>query len=153
MYPLLRLYEDVLANDGETSLPALPRMIFVVHGTVVIADRTLRDEDTFGGEVAVTLKAGGSGATVWRWELVAGGSAGGEAAGRGVVSRQKLAARLETVPQGALILRGDSVGVPAGRLRLSAPASGSGHPLPDRRRLSRRHRRPLDVIRPRRRVV
>ncbi len=114
MYPLLRLYEDVLANDGETSLPALPRMIFVVHGTVVIADRTLRDEDTFGGEVAVTLKAGGSGATVWRWELVAGGSAGGEAAGRGVVSRQKLAARLETVPQGALILRGDSVAFPPG---------------------------------------
>ena len=39
---------------------------------------------------------------------------GGEAAGRGVVSRQKLAARLETVPQGALILRGDSVAFPPG---------------------------------------
>ena len=119
MYPLLRLYEDVLVNDGETSLPALPRMIFVVHGTVVIADRTLRDEETFGGEAAVTLKAGRGGATVWRWELVASDSAGGlagggEAAGRGVVSRQKLAARLETVPQGALILRGDSVAFPPG---------------------------------------
>ncbi len=117
MYPMLRLYEDVLVNDGESSLPALPRMIFVVHGTVVIANRTLRDEGTFGGEGAVTLKAGGGGATVWRWELVADDLAddtGGEAAGRDIVSRRKLAARLETVPKGALLLRGDSVAFPPG---------------------------------------
>ena len=46
MYPTLRLYEDVLANGAEASWPALPRMIFVVHGAVTIADRTLRDDDT-----------------------------------------------------------------------------------------------------------
>jgi hypothetical protein len=113
MDPTLRLYEDVLSNDGETSLPALPRMIFVVHGTAVIAGRTLRDEETFSGEGAVVLKAGAGGATLWRWELTPG-DAGGAAAGHGVACREKLAARLESVPKGALILRGDSVAFPPG---------------------------------------
>ncbi len=114
MYPTLRLYEDVLANDAEASWPALPRMIFVVHGTVAIADRTLRDEDTFGGENAVTVKAGGAGATLWRWELAPDDATGAANAGRGVRCREKLAARLETVPKGALLLRGDSVAFPPG---------------------------------------
>jgi hypothetical protein len=113
MYPTLRLYEDVLANAAEASLPALPRMIFVVHGSVTTADRMLGDEETFGGEGAVTLKAGSGGATLWRWELVAG-DLGGGGAGHGVVSREKLSARLETAPKGALILRGDSVAFPPG---------------------------------------
>ena len=39
---------------------------------------------------------------------------GGAAAGRGVVSREKLTARLETLPKGALLLRGDSVAFPPG---------------------------------------
>ena len=113
MYPTLRLYEDVLANGAEASLPALPRLIFVVHGSVVAADRMFGDEETFSGEGAVTLKAGGGGATLWRWELGAGDLAGGGSGG-GVMSREKLAARLETVPNGALILRGDSVAFPPG---------------------------------------
>jgi len=113
MSPTLRLYEDVLSNDTEAALPALPRMIFIVHGSVTAADRVLRDEEAFGGEGALTLKAGGGGATLWRWELAADGQGGG-GAGRGVVSREKLTARLETAPQGALILRGDSVAFPPG---------------------------------------
>lgn len=114
MYPTLQLYEDVLANDAEVSWPALPRMIFVVHGTVAIADRTLRDEDTFGGESAVTAKAGSAGVTLWRWEFAADGATGSANARRAVRSREKLAARLETVPKGALLLRGDSVAFPPG---------------------------------------
>jgi hypothetical protein len=114
MDPTLRLYEDVLANDAEACWPALPRMIFVVHGTVAAADRTLRDEETLGGEGAVTVKARGTGATLWRWELVPDAAPGGGNAARGVVSREKLAARLETAPKGALLLRGDSVGFPPG---------------------------------------
>jgi hypothetical protein len=95
-------------------LPPRPRMIFVVHGSVAIADRTLRDEDTFSGEGAVTLKGGRGGATVWRWELAVGGASGGAAAGRGAASREKLSAPLATLPQGALLLRGDSVAFPPG---------------------------------------
>src|SRR5580692_11293177 len=114
MHPVLRLYEDVLPDNGEAALPALPRMIFVVNGSVAIADRTLRDEDTFSGEGAVTLKAGNAGATVWRWELAPGSASGGAAASRGVVSREKLSASLATLPQGTLLLRGDSVAFPPG---------------------------------------
>jgi hypothetical protein len=115
MHPILRLYEDVLENDAEASWPAMPRMIFIVHGEAVIADRTLRDEETFSSEGTVTLKAGGGGATLWRWELALDAAAGGgNQTGRGVDSREKLAARLKTVPQGALLLRGDSVAFPPG---------------------------------------
>jgi hypothetical protein len=120
MHPILRLYEDVLSNDATAvALPALPRMIFVAHGSLAVADRTLRDDETWSGEGAVTVKAGSGGATMWRWELVAGdagngAASGGAVAGTGVVSREKLSARLETVPKGALILRGDSVAFPPG---------------------------------------
>jgi hypothetical protein len=114
MPPKLRLYEDVLANDCEMPLPALPRMIFVVHGAVTIADRTLRDGEAWSGEGAVTLRSGREGATLWRWEMAAGDAAAGTVAGRGVVSREKLIASLETLPKGPLLLRGDSVAFPAG---------------------------------------
>jgi hypothetical protein len=109
----LRLYEDVLSNDGEVALPALPRFIFVTHGALIVADRSLHDEEVFSSESAVTLKAGSEGATLWRWEFL-GGAGGGIAIGRGVVSREKLSAALETLPEGALLLRGDSVAFPPG---------------------------------------
>ena len=110
----LRLYEDVLPNGGEAALPALPRMIFVVHGSLAVADRMLNDGEAWSGEGAVMLKAGSGGATVWRWELVAGDAASGLATGKDVVSREKLSAELATVPKGALLLRGDSVAFPPG---------------------------------------
>jgi hypothetical protein len=114
MHPELRFYEDVLSNDGEAALPALPRMIFVVHGSLAIADRTLNDGEAWSGEGAVMLKAGNGGATAWRWELVAGDGGGGLATWRDGVSREKLSAELATVPKGALLLRGDSVAFPPG---------------------------------------
>ena len=114
MPPKLRLYEDVLANDSEASLPALPRMIFVVHGAVTIADRILCDGEAWSGESAVVLKAGREGATLWRWEMAAGDAKGGHVAGGSIVCREKLIASLETLPKGALLLRGDSVAFPAG---------------------------------------
>src|SRR4029077_20056596 len=104
MHPQLRLYEDVLANGGEVALPALPRMIFVVHGSLTVADRTLNDGEAWSGEGAVTLKAGNGGATVWRWDLVAGDGGGGLETWKDVVSREKFSAELATVPKGALLL-------------------------------------------------
>jgi hypothetical protein len=114
MQPVLRLYEDVLSNGSEAALPALPRLIFTVHGSLSVAERTLSDGEAWSGEGAVMLKAGGTGATVWRWELVAGNAGSGAAAGPGVVSREKLSTALATIPKGALLLRGDSVGFPPG---------------------------------------
>src|ERR1700675_1719390 len=114
MHPELRLYEDVLPNGGEAALPALPRMIFVVHGSFAVTDRMLSDGEAWSGEGAVMLKAGSGGATVWRWELVAGEGGGGLEKWKGVVPREKLSAELATVPKGALLLRGDSVAFPPG---------------------------------------
>jgi hypothetical protein len=109
---MLRLYEDVLPNGAEAAWPAAPRMIFVVHGAIAIADRTLRDEEAFGSEGAVALKTGPAGATLWRWEVAPEGA--GSHAAAGIVSREKLAARLETAAPNALLLRGDSVAFPPG---------------------------------------
>jgi len=114
MPPVLRLCEDVLSNDAAVALPALPRMIFAVHGSAAVAGRELRAEAAWSGDGAVTVQAGRDGATLWRWELAVGEADGGHAGGAGIVSREKIAARLATVPQGALILRGDSVAFPLG---------------------------------------
>ena len=72
----------------------------------------LKADEAFSGEGAVTLKAGGEGVTLWRWEFV---PAGGAAAGRPAwYTREKLSASLETLPKGELLLRGDSVAFPPG---------------------------------------
>ena len=109
---VLSLYEDVLSNGAAFALPALPRLIFVVHGEGTIADRVLRDSEAWQGEGAATLTAGTAGATCWRFELAA--SAAPDGASASVTSRVKLSARLDTLPAGDLLLRGDSVGFPPG---------------------------------------
>jgi hypothetical protein len=113
MPPCLRLYEDTLSNAVAVSLPPVPRMIFVVHGAVLIDDRTVHDGETWNAEGAVAVQAGEAGATLWRWELTTT-ETGGAASGPGVVSREKLSARLDTIPKGPLLLRGDSVAFPPG---------------------------------------
>jgi hypothetical protein len=112
MASMLRLYEDVLANDAAISLAACPRMIYVVHGAVTAGDLSLADDEAFGSEMPATLTAGGAGATLWRWEL--SDAAATSPGGAGVVSREKLSARLETMPSGPVLLRGDSVAFPPG---------------------------------------
>ena len=115
MHPTLRLYEDVLSNDASgMRLPALARMILVVHGAPTIGGKTLADGEAWHGEDAVTLDAGATGATCWRFELVPSGAEDGAAEARGVSSRAKLSAVLETLPTGDLLLRGDSVAFPPG---------------------------------------
>jgi hypothetical protein len=114
MHPKLSLYEDTLANGATLTLPALPRMIFAVHGSVTVAEHAIQDGETWHGESAATLTAGKAGATCWRWELAPGDSKSGAAAGPGVRSLEKLSAALETIPRGELLLRGDSVAFPPG---------------------------------------
>jgi hypothetical protein len=115
MPSLLRLYEDVLSSDAAAvNLPASPRMIFVAHGSVTVAARALRDGAAFGSEDAVTLNAGGEGASLWRWEFVPDNAAAGTLSGHGIASREKLSARLDTLPDGPLLLRGESVAFPPG---------------------------------------
>ena len=115
MPPMLRLYEDILANDSaELPLPALPRMIFVVHGSIAIADRALHDDEALRQRKRRHgLKAAG-GSDGLALGACRGRCGDGAAAGTGIVSREKLSARLDTLPKGALLLRGDSVAFPPG---------------------------------------
>jgi hypothetical protein len=115
MPPLLRLYEDVLRDDaGTLHLPARARMIFVVHGTVTVADRTIGDGEVWHSEGAVTLKPGKTGVSCWRWELTSDAAGNGVLSGPGATSHEKLSARLDTLPDGDLLWRGDSVAFPPG---------------------------------------
>ena len=61
MAPMLRLYEDVLASDAEISVPAHPRMIYVVHGAIIMGDLSLRDDEAFGSEKCRDLQSGARG--------------------------------------------------------------------------------------------
>jgi hypothetical protein len=111
--PVLRLWEDVLSGGAALALPALARMVFVVHGEITIDMRSLRDGEAWHGETALTLQAGKAGACVWRWEL-APGSAAQLSLPAGARSHEKLSASLQTLPEGEWLLRGDSVGFPPG---------------------------------------
>lgn len=113
MAPMLHLYEDVLTDGAAVSLAAGPCMVFVVHGAITMGDQRLQDDEAFGSESAVTFKAERSGATLWRWELATGAEASHTSA-PGVATREKLSARLDTMPKGAVLLRGDSVAFPPG---------------------------------------
>jgi len=118
--PLLRLYEDILPNDTTLTLhlPAIPRMIFVVHGSVSIGGQAVGDGDgcdgmTWHGEGDTTVKPGDTGATCWRFELTRGETSN-PMLGPDLRSLEKLSAQLDTLPKGELLMRGDSVGFPPG---------------------------------------
>jgi hypothetical protein len=114
MHPVLRLYEDSISGGAAAvSLPALARMIFVVHGAVAIEGKTLCDGEAWNGEGAGSLAAGKDGVTLWRFELGPSGSNSNPL--KDVLrSQEKISAALETIPQGELLLRGDSVAFPPG---------------------------------------
>jgi hypothetical protein len=115
MHSIMRLYEDSLSGGvTDVRLPALARMIFVVHGAVTIDGKSLSDGEAWHGEDAAALSSGKYGATVWRFELAAASRAGDPLNGPGARSQEKLSALLETIPQGELLLRGDSVAFPPG---------------------------------------
>jgi len=114
MHPILRLYEDSISGSAAAvALPALARMIFVVHGAAAISGKILNDGDAWNGEGACSLAPGKDGVTLWRFELAAPGSAS-ELLKGALCSQEKLAAPLATIPQGELLLRGDSVAFPPG---------------------------------------
>src|SRR5262245_30960468 len=106
MHPVLRLYEDVLSDNARVTLSSCARMIFVVHGDLTIDGRAVQDGETWHGEGDVSLTAGASGVTYWRWEFVASATPATAADGA-TASCEKLSAALTTLPPGELLLRGD----------------------------------------------
>ena len=69
MQSVLRLYEDTLSSGSEARLPALPRVVFVVHGALAVGDRGIGGGEAWHGDGAVIMRADKAGATCWRWEL------------------------------------------------------------------------------------
>jgi len=114
MHPELRLIEDFLTDKGAISLPALPRMLFVVRGSVTVGQRVLGQGEALFGEDMITAHAQESGATLWRWELSDPRQPVAKSPGTSATSWPKLAAPLERLPDGDLLWRGDSVAFPAG---------------------------------------
>jgi len=115
MHPVLRLYEDSISGSAAPiQLPALARMVFVVHGAVTIEGKRLHDGETWHGEGSAQVTAGKDGVTLWRYELMAASHSGDPLSGPAVRSQEKLSAVLETIPKGELLLRGDSVAFPPG---------------------------------------
>ncbi|MBM3530842.1 MAG: hypothetical protein FJX62_22420 [Alphaproteobacteria bacterium] len=115
MAPILRLYEDTFSGGtAAVALPALPRMMFVVHGAASVGGKSLADGEACyaGGEIAIA--PGKDGVTLWRFEVAPAGGPGLPIARPGVRTLEKLSAILETIPPGDLLLRGDSVGFPPG---------------------------------------
>src|SRR5215831_7692231 len=81
MPAILRLFEDTLSADGalDGPLPAMPRMVFVVHGGATIADKAFGDGEAWFGEGALALAPGKAGATCWRFELASASAPDGAA--------------------------------------------------------------------------
>ena len=116
MQPVLRLYEDVLSNAENVAfrLAALPRFIFVVHGSAMIGGKTVNEDESWQGEGAALVRPGKGGVTCWRWELSRGDHGSTTANAPGMITHSKLCAFLETLPKGELLMRGDSVAFPPG---------------------------------------
>src|ERR1700761_6379257 len=98
MSATLRLYEDTLSADGpfDHALAAMPRMVFVVHGSATIDGKTFADGEAWFGEGPLSVVPGKAGVACWRFELASSAS-GGASRGNGVVSHEKLAVALETL--------------------------------------------------------
>ena len=128
MHPVLRLYSDVLssARNVEFRLPALPRFIYVAHGSTEIGGKAVKAGETWQGEATVTVKPGAEGVTCWRWELARGDQASITANAPGMITHAKLSAFLETLPKGELLMRGDSVAFPPGGCAYTHVHQGPG---------------------------
>jgi hypothetical protein len=116
MHPVLRLYEDILSSAAALELPARPRMIFVVHGSLTIGGQSLGDGEAWHGEGAVTLRAGKTGAACWRWELAAEARATASGGVKASPRAKSSPPALETLPKGDLLIsrRQRRVSPPAG---------------------------------------
>jgi hypothetical protein len=114
MHPELRLIEDFLTDRGVLSLPALPRMIYVVRGAITVGQRVLGPGEALFADDLLTAQAEGTGATLWRFELSDPQQPAIKLTSSSVRSTDKLAVALQTLPEGDLLWRGDSVAFPPG---------------------------------------
>jgi hypothetical protein len=112
----LRLVEDVLAAGAGLSFPAdgVHRVCYVVHGEIDAGGGPLRDDQAVLLSRPAEVRAGASGATVWRYELAPEAAALVSLSGQAGVTREKLRQPLAWPVADAVLIRADSVSFPPG---------------------------------------
>ena len=121
----LRLFEDTLFGDEEIRLEgALPRALYTLAGNAALNGEDVPADEGVVSADAVTLRAGSSGATVWRWEVVSSDE-------RADAHRHRTSLRLAGPIDPAaiaddLLIRLDSVAFPPGGTALLHTHQGPG---------------------------
>jgi quercetin dioxygenase-like cupin family protein len=127
---LLRLYTDRLAPKAEANLPGCNRVIYVCEGDAQVRcggqAAGLAADSAWHGARALALGAGTAGATLLRWEIVAGGAPAGELSFPGLASSLTLAHGVELGEPGGYLMRCDRVDFPPGGIAYTHVHRGPG---------------------------
>ncbi|MCY4405746.1 MAG: hypothetical protein OXC15_05225 [Rhodospirillaceae bacterium] len=121
----MRLFEDTLFGGEEVRFdgPA-PRAIYVSAGSVSVNGENVPLDGGVVSTDAATVRAGGDGATVWRWEV---GSADADADACAHRTSLRLAGRVDPAAIAEeLLIRLDSVAFPPGGTALLHTHQGPG---------------------------
>ena len=112
----LRLLEDNLHSGAALELPeeGINRVIYVAHGSIDVAGVSLSDDAAWCGKGAALIKAGTTGAAIWRFELIPAGAPATSVDASAGRTSCKLSARLKWPIADSLLFRGDSVAFPPG---------------------------------------
>lgn len=121
----MRLSEDTLFGGEEVRFEALaPRAIYVSAGSIAVNGEEVPLDEGLVSTDAATLRAGGDGATVWRWEV---GPADAEANAYAHRTSLRLAGPIDPAAVAdELLIRLDSVAFPPGGTALLHTHQGPG---------------------------
>ena len=121
----LRLFEDTLFGGEEVRFKApAPRAIYVSAGSVSVSGEDIPLDGGLVSTDAATVRAGGDGATVWRWEV---GPADADADLYAHRTSLRLAGRVDPAAiADKLLIRLDSVAFPPGGMALLHTHQGPG---------------------------
>ena len=119
------LFEDILFGSEEVRFEAsVPRAIYVSVGGISVDGNDVTLDEGLISTDAVTLRAGGDGATVWRWEI---GSSDENADIYAHRTTLRLAGRIDPAAiADELLIRLDSVAFPPGGNALLHTHQGPG---------------------------
>ena len=121
----MRLFEDTLFGGEEVRFDDLaPRAIYVSAGSISVNGDDIPLDEGLVSTDAATLRAGGDGATVWRWEV---GSSDADTDIYDHRTTLRLAGRIDPTAIGEeLLIRLDSVAFPSGGTALLHTHQGPG---------------------------
>ena len=121
----IRLFEDTLFGGEEVRLEdTAPRAVYVSAGSLSVDGDDLPLDDGVVLTGAATVRAGGDGATVWRWEV---GSSNADTGAYSHRTTLRLAGRIDPAAiADELLMRLDSVAFPPGGTALLHTHQGPG---------------------------